>query len=469
MRKKNKQNTVIEDLVISGLAAEGQAIGRHDGMVIFVEGAVPGDVADVLLLKKKRDYAQGKIKALKKASDLRTEPFCSHFGVCGGCRWQFLSYDKQVEYKQQIAEEAFKRIGKLEYPPFLPIVKADPTRYYRNKLEYTFSNRRWLTQAEVDSNNEHLSRNALGFHVPGMFDRVVNIEHCYLQDSLSNDIRNEIYRFARQQDWTFYDIKTHSGFLRNLIIRNSSLGEWMVNVCFGEDDAPKRRQLLDRLLQVFPQISSLHYTVNTKFNDTIYDLEVVTYFGNGYITEQLDDTRYKISPKSFFQTNSSQAVQLYRIARQFAALNGQELLFDLYTGTGSIAIFMAKQCRQVVGIEEIPQAIEDAKFNAQLNRLDNAHFYAGDVKKLLADAVARHGQPDVLITDPPRAGMHADVVGQLLELNPQRLVYVSCNPATQARDLQLLSDRYSIEQVQPVDMFPHTFHVENVASLRRRM
>lgn len=467
MRKKHKQNIVLEDLVISGLAAEGQALARHhDGMVIFIEGGVPGDVADVQLLKKKRDYAMGKIKTLKKPSEWRTQPFCQHFGTCGGCRWQFLPYEKQLEYKQQIAEEAFKRIGKLHYPPFLPIIKADPNRYYRNKLEFTFSNRRWLTDNEVASESVISTRNALGFHVSGMFDRIVDIEHCYLQETTSNAIRNEVRQFVLEQGWTFYDIKTHSGFLRNLIIRNSSLNEWMVNICFGEEDPQKRRQLLDKLLQVFPQITSLHYTINTKFNDSIHDLDIVTYHGRGYIMEQLDDVRYKISPKSFFQTNSSQAVKLYRIARDLANLRPHETLFDLYTGTGTIALFVAKQCKQVVGIEEIPQAIEDAHFNANLNNLQNAHFYAGDVKKLLSEAVEQHGRPDVLITDPPRAGMHPDVITQILAIQPKRLVYVSCNPATQARDLQLLSDLYTIEHVQPIDMFPHTFHVENVAALQ---
>lgn len=464
--------TLLPQLLLTDIAAEGQTIARHEGKIIFVDGGVPGDLADVLVYKKKRDYAMGRIVRLHEPSEYRVQPFCAHFGTCGGCKWQHLRYEQQTSAKQQIVEDAFRRIGKLEHPAFDPIIAANPTQYYRNKLEFTFSSRRWF---DSPPDSQHKPRedspNAIGFHVPGMFDRIVNIDHCYLQAEPSNAIRNAFRHFALAQGYTFYDVKNHSGLLRNLIIRTTTTGETMVTLCLsGEATDALIAQCMDFLLREFgAQIQSLHYVINPKRNDTIYDLDVVTHSGRGYIIEQLDDLRYKISPKSFFQTNPHQTVQMYRTVRDMAQLSGSETVYDLYTGTGSIALFLARQARHVVGIEEVPDAITDAHWNAQLNGIDNTTFYAGDVRLLLNESLAaRHGAPDVLVTDPPRAGMHPDVVQQISQFAPRRLVYVSCNPATQARDLQLLSPYYSIERVQPIDMFPHTFHVENIALLRAR-
>lgn len=469
MPKKPQAPKILSNIAITDIAAEGQAIARHNGKVIFVENAVPGDVADLLVLRQKNDFSQTRIQQLISPSPDRTTPFCQHFGICGGCRWQQLEYDRQAQYKQQIAEDAFRRIGKLQHPPFLPIIKAVPETYYRNKLEFTFSTKRWLTNDEIAREDETPNRNALGFHVGGMFDRVVDVQHCHLQPEPSNSIRNFVRQIAQQQDLSFYDLKNHEGLLRNLIIRTTTTNEVMVNVCFGHDDAEKRALLLDALVQQFPQITSLHYTINTKRNDSIFDQQVITYQGRGYIIETLENLQFKISPKSFFQTNPYQTLQLYKIVRNFAQLTPDETVYDLYTGTGSIALFVAQQCKQVIGIEEVPDAIADAKQNASHNQIHNAHFYAGDVKKLLNNELTQiHGQPDVLITDPPRAGMHADVVQQIIDFAPKRIVYVSCNPATQARDLQLLANNYAVNAVQPVDMFPHTFHVENVAVLEQR-
>jgi 23S rRNA (uracil1939-C5)-methyltransferase len=490
-RKKQKQ-IILSDLYLTAIAAEGQTIARHEGKVIFVEGGVPGDTVDVLVYKNKSDYAMARVLAIKQASADRVEPFCKHFGTCGGCKWQQLAYEKQAIYKQQLVEDAFKRIGKLIYPAFDPILAANPTQYYRNKLEFTFSNRRWFSHDEfkarptesdapvaesdeaaltpIAPNEVDKQRNALGFHVPGMFDRLVNIEHCYLQPEPSNAIRNAFYQFALAQGYTFYDVKNHVGLLRNLIVRTATTGETMLTLCLSaEATMPIINQCMAFLdTQFGEQITSLQYVINPKRNDTIYDLEVVTYKGRGYIFEQLDDLRYKISPKSFFQTNPHQTLRMYRTVCDMAQLKGNETVYDLYTGTGSIALFIARQCRQVVGIEEVADAIADAKINAQLNQIEHATFYAGDVRQLLNQALAdRHGAPDVLITDPPRAGMHPDVVQQIIQFAPQRIVYVSCNPATQARDLQALNPYYAIERVQPIDMFPHTFHVENVVSLTK--
>lgn len=468
---KDKTPQILTNIAITALAAEGKTIARHpDGRVIFVEGAIPGDVVDVLVTKRKKDYVEARVVAVQQASADRVQPFCAHFGTCGGCKWQQLAYPKQAQYKQQLTEETLRRIGKLAHLPILPIIAADPTRYYRNKLEFTFSNRRWLSQADVDSGATIDDRRALGFHIPGMFDRIVQVEHCYLQADPSNAIRNAIGQFAKLHNYSFYDVKAHEGLMRNLIIRTSTLGELMVIVSFGNNnDSQQISQLMAYVAEQFPQITSLHYVVNTKHNDTLYDQDIITYAGRGYIYEQLEGLQFKISPKSFFQTNTHQALKLYQTTRQFAELQATDTVYDLYTGTGSIALFVAGQCQQVVGIEEVAPAIDDARYNAQLNNIHNAHFYAGDVKNILSQQlVAQHGKPDVLITDPPRAGMHASVVQSLLELLPPRMVYVSCNPATQARDLHLLADQYEVTQVQPVDMFPHTFHIENVAQLRRR-
>lgn len=469
MSRNNKKQAqpILTDLAVSQIAAEGKTIARHpDGRVVFVEGAVPGDVVDVQITKAKKDYVEARMVAVKQASADRVVPFCSHFGVCGGCKWQQLDYPKQAAYKQQLTEDAFRRIGKLTFSPLLPIIAAEATQYYRNKLEFTFSNKRWLSKEDLDSGLPIENRDALGFHIPGMFDKIVDIDHCYLQAEPSNQIRNAVRQYALEHGYTFYDVKQHVGFLRNLIVRTSTLGELMVIVSFGEDKPTEIENLLSFLLQQFNQITSLHYAVNLKFNDTLFDQNIVTHSGRGFIYEELEGLRFKISPKSFFQTNSQQALKLYQTARSFAKLKPTDTVYDLYTGTGSIGIFLAKYCKKVIGIEEIDAAIADAQYNAELNNAHNTHFYAGDVKKLLTQQlVTEHGMPDVLVTDPPRAGMHPDVVQTILDLAPPRIVYVSCNPATQARDLQLLSVKYDIMQVQPVDMFPHTFHIENVVEL----
>ncbi|MGB0840287.1 MAG: 23S rRNA (uracil(1939)-C(5))-methyltransferase RlmD [Chitinophagales bacterium] len=464
-RRYRGKPKVLKDLEITAIAPEGKAIARHEGKVIFVDDAVPGDVADVFISRNKKDYAIGRVDVLKTASPDRIEPFCAHFDLCGGCKWQYMAYDKQLEYKQQIVQEAFERVGKLTFPPLLPILGGEPNQYYRNKLDYTFTNRRWLSRAQINS-DEKFERNAVGFHSPGAFDRVIDVTHCYLQAEPSNAIRNEVRRYALEHGLTFYDVKSKVGFLRNLIIRSSTLDEWMVILSVGEANDEALFPLLDHLAETFPQITALQYVVNTKRNETLYDLDIITHKGRDHIYETLEDLKYKISPKSFFQTNPYQAVRLYQTVREFADLQGEETVYDLYTGTGSIGIFLAKHCKKVVGIEEVEPAIVDAKFNAELNDLDNTAFYAGDVKAMLGqEFVAQNGTPDLLVTDPPRAGMHPDVVMELLKMQPPRIVYVSCNPVTQARDLQLLSEKYEIKKVQPVDMFPHTYHVENVVLL----
>ncbi len=466
MRRRRKTK-IVRNVVVSRMAAEGKAMCKQEsGKVLFIDGAVPGDVVDVMITKNKKDYAVSKVIAVKTPSAERIEPFCQHFEWCGGCKWQYLNYDKQLEYKQGIVKEALERVGKLSIPELLPILKADPITYYRNKLEFTFSNKKWLTQSEIENGTKNLNRNALGFHIPGMFDRIVDIEHCYLQGGLSNDIRNAVRDYALENTLTFYDIRQHTGFLRNLIVRTSTLGETMVILSVAEH-TEALFPILDFLLGKFPEITSLHYVINPKKNDTLFDLEIVTYHGRGYIYEKLESLTYKISPKSFFQTNSTQAVKLYGVVRDFAQLQGNETVYDLYTGTGSIGLFLAQHCAKVVGIEEIEAAIVDARYNAGLNDIENAFFYAGDVKKMLdQDFVAQHGMPDLLVTDPPRAGMHPDVVKQILNMEVPRIVYVSCNPVTQARDLQLLDSKYTIEKIQPVDMFPHTSHIENVVLLQ---
>ncbi|OWY21280.1 23S rRNA (uracil(1939)-C(5))-methyltransferase RlmD [Sphingobacteriales bacterium UPWRP_1] len=461
-----KKGSLIENLPVTQIAAEGKGIARHEGMVVFIDDAVPGDVADVRIVEKRSDYATGKLLQLKQPAPERTAPFCSHFGTCGGCKWQYLQYPQQAAYKQQITEEALKRVGKLHIEQINPIITPQLTQYYRNKMEFTFSARRWLLQHEAESEQKHLDRRALGFHVKGMYDRVVNLTHCYLQENPSNQIRNEVYQYCTENNLPFYDIKTRSGYLRNLLIRTSTLGQLMVVFAFAFDKPEWHNPLLEFTLKRFPQITALQYAINGKRNDMWYDLDIVTYAGNNHITEQLGHCRYKIGAKSFFQTNSHQALKLYGIIEEMAQLNGSQTLYDLYTGTGSIGLFLARNCKQVVGIEEVDAAIEDARYNAQLNGIENAFFYTGDVRKILTPDFARlHGQPDVLITDPPRAGMHPDVVKEILHLAPPRVVYVSCNPVTQARDLQLMAHQYHIRRIQPIDMFPHTYHIENVALL----
>ena len=465
MRKKNK-NQVLEDISVTGYAAEGKALAKLDGKVIFISGAVPGDVADILLTKNKKDWAEGRALQIKEFSKERVEPFCKHFGVCGGCKWQMLPYEKQLVYKQQEVEQNLKRIGKTGLPEILPIVGGDDTIHYRNKLEFTFSNKRYLLPGEMES-GEVIRENALGFHVPRIFDKVIDIEECYLMDDVNNRIRNTIRSFALENDLSFYDIRLHTGWLRNIIIRLCTTGELMVNICLNHDAEEDRKNLFDHLLKEVPEITTLLYTINPKWNDSIYDLTPQVYYGKGYAIEKLENYQFKISAKSFFQTNTKQAEKLYRITRDFAGLTGTEIVYDLYCGTGSIGIFVSGQAKKIIGVEVIEEAIEDAKENAALNNISHAEFFAGDVIKICNDEFfAMHGRPDVIITDPPRAGMHEKLVNKLLEIAAPKIVYVSCNTATQARDIALLDEKYSVEKIQPVDMFPHTHHIECVVLLK---
>jgi 23S rRNA (uracil1939-C5)-methyltransferase len=433
---------------------------------------VPGDVVDLQVKRKKNHYAEAVAVKFHEKSPLRTEPFCSHFGVCGGCKWQCLSYEEQLKYKQKQVFDNLTRIGKVELPEFRPILGSEKTRFYRNKLEFTFSNKRWLTEEEVKQDVKYDQMNAVGFHIPGAFDKVLAIDKCWLQDDISNQIRNAVRDYAYAHNFPFFDLRTQEGLLRNIMIRTSSTGELMVVLqCKVTDDEGRRKmeEILQFMADSFPQITSLMYVINNKCNDTIGDLDVEVFKGNDHIFEEMEELRFKVGPKSFYQTNSEQAYNLYKVAREFAGLTGNELVYDLYTGTGTIANFVARQARKVVGIEYVPEAIEDAKVNSDLNGIDNTLFYAGDMKDILTnDFIAEHGRPDVIITDPPRAGMHNDVIDVILAAEPKRIVYVSCNPATQARDLQLLDGKYKVTAVQPVDMFPHTHHVENVVQLERR-
>ena len=441
-------------------------------LVIFVPYVVPGDVVDLQVKRKKNHYAEAVAVKFHEKSPLRTEPFCSHFGVCGGCKWQCLSYEEQLKYKQKQVFDNLTRIGKVELPEFRPILGSEKTRFYRNKLEFTFSNKRWLTEEEVKQDVKYDQMNAVGFHIPGAFDKVLAIDKCWLQDDISNQIRNAVRDYAYAHNFPFFDLRTQEGLLRNIMIRTSSTGELMVVLqCKVTDDEGRRKmeEILQFMADSFPQITSLMYVINNKCNDTIGDLDVEVFKGNDHIFEEMEGLRFKVGPKSFYQTNSEQAYNLYKVAREFAGLTGNELVYDLYTGTGTIANFVARQARKVVGIEYVPEAIEDAKVNSALNGIDNTLFYAGDMKDILTnDFIAEHGRPDVIITDPPRAGMHNDVIDVILAAEPKRIVYVSCNPATQARDLQLLDGKYKVTAVQPVDMFPHTHHVENVVQLERR-
>ena len=468
MRKK-KSLPIIEKAIVSGIAAEGKAIVRHNDLVIFVPYVVPCDVVDIQLTRKKNSYAEGRAVFFHTCSPQRKEAFCSHYGICGGCQWQILPYQEQLRFKQQQVIDNLTRIGKVELPEISPILGSPRTEFYRNKLEFTFSNRRWMTQEEIRSEQMFDNMNALGFHIPGMFDKVLDIENCWLQNTVSNRIRNEIRSFALKNDFSFFDLRNKGGLLRNMIIRTSTTGEVMLIVVFFEDDPVKREMLLNHLSEQFPEITSLLYIINTKANDTITDQEVLRFKGNDFIFEAMEELKFKIGPKSFFQTNSEQAYNLYRIVRDFAGLTGKERVYDLYTGTGTIANFVAKDASQVIGIEYVPEAIEDARINSGLNGITNTLFFAGDMKDLLNPAfIEEYGRPDVIITDPPRAGMHDDVIEAILFAEPQRIVYVSCNPATQSRDLNLLDSRYKVKNVQPVDMFPHTHHVENVVCLEKR-
>ncbi len=465
---KRKKFT-IENITVTGYASEGKSLAKVDGKVIFIEGAVPGDVVDVFVSTNKKDWGEGRVTKIHEYSKERTAPFCKHFGTCGGCKWQMLPYTKQLEYKQQEVEQNFKRIGKVDLPPLMPIVGSDETKHYRNKLEFTFSNKRYLSNEEIEQAGEIKQENALGFHVPRIYDKIIDIHECYLMDDVNNQIRNSIRAFVKENNYSFYDIKQHTGWLRNIIIRYCTTGELMVNVCLGYEDETERIKLLDFILKAVPSITTLLYTINPKWNDSIYDLEPKVYFGKGYAIEQLEGFKFKIGPKSFFQTNTRQGEKLYQVTRDFAGLMGNEIVYDLYCGTGSIGIFVSKHVKKIIGVEVVAEAIEDAKENAALNNIHHAEFFAGDVIKICNDDFfAAHGRPDVIITDPPRAGMHTALVEKLLEIAAPKIVYVSCNPATQARDLALLDAKYSIEKIQPVDMFPHTHHIECVVLLKLR-
>ncbi|NDV78904.1 23S rRNA (uracil(1939)-C(5))-methyltransferase RlmD [Dysgonomonas sp. 511] len=471
MSRKKKPLPLIENVEITDIAAEGKAIARVDDLVVFVPYVIPGDVVDLQISRKKNKYAEGKPVRFVSFSKDRTEAFCEHFGICGGCKWQILPYQEQLRYKQKQVVDSLVRIGKIELPEIQPILGSEKTEFYRNKLEFTFSNKKWLTQEQISSGEsfENMNMNALGFHIPGMFDKVLDIDKCWLQDDVSNRIRNYIRQYCFDKGYTFFDLRNRGGLMRNIIVRTSSIGELMLIVVFYENDREQREDLLDAIAREFPEITSLLYIVNEKANDTITDQVVVTWKGNDFIYEEMEGLKFKIGPKSFYQTNSEQAYNLYKVARDFAGLTGNELVYDLYTGTGTIANFVARKARRVVGIEYVEDAIEDAKFNSQNNGIENTLYYAGDMKDILTqEFINEHGRPDVIITDPPRAGMHQDVVDTILFAEPERVVYVSCNPATQARDLALMDEKYKVTKVQPVDMFPHTHHVENVVLLEKR-
>ncbi len=463
--RKNK-NIVVENLLIDDYAAEGKSLARQEGKVIFVEHVVPGDVVDVRLTKSKKDWAEGFPLKYRSYSADRVQPFCQHFGVCGGCQWQMLPYEKQLQYKQQQVYDNLKRIGKVALPEMQPIVGGAETRFYRNKLEYTFSTKEYVPKEAFDKDNP-VERSVLGFHAKGFFDKVVNIEKCWLQPEPTNDIRNAIREYAWQNGLSFYDIRQHMGFLRTMQVRICRTGEVMVNIVFGEDNFKKIKKVLDFVASRFPQITTLLYTINLKKNDSLHDLEPIVYLGKGYVIEKLEDFQFKIGPKSFFQTNTGQAERLYQITRELAELDGTQVLYDLYCGTGSIGIFCSKGARKIVGVEAIEAAVHDARQNAALNHIEDAEFISGDVIEVCNDAFfAQHGRPDVIITDPPRAGMHEKLVKKILEIGAPLVVYVSCNPATQARDLALLDEKYAVTRVQPVDMFPHTHHIENIVQLK---
>ena len=469
MAKNRRELPLHEGVEIVDVAAEGKSIAKVDGLVVFVPFAVPGDVVDIQTYRKRKGFAEGRVMRFVEYSADRVEPVCEHFGVCGGCKWQMLPYELQLQHKHKQVTDNLTRIGKVELPEISPIMGAPETTFYRNKLEFTFSNKRWLTEAEIGSEREFTQMNALGFHIPKMFDKVLDIKKCWLQTDVSNQIRNSIRAFCFQHDFTFFDLREQVGLMRTLIIRTTSTEELMVIVVFAEDDEEKREMMMKHLADTFPQITSLLYIINSKRNDTITDQEVITWKGNDCIYEEMEGLKFKIGPKSFYQTNSEQAYNLYKVARDFAQLSKTDLVYDLYTGTGTIANFVARDVAKVVGIEYVEEAIEDARVNSEANGIDNTLFFAGDMKDILnQEFILEHGRPDVLITDPPRAGMHTDVIDAILFANPKRIVYVSCTPATQARDLNLLDANYKVTRVQPVDMFPHTHHVENVVLLERR-
>ena len=472
MARKKKPLPLLENITITGVAAEGKAIAKVDNLVVFVPYAVPGDVVDLQVRRKKHSYAEAEVVKFHHYSEQRATPFCQHFGVCGGCKWQCLPYEEQLRYKQQQVVDNLTHIGKIELPEVSPILGSRHTQCYRNKLEFGFSNKKWLTFEEVASGTKFEVMDAVGFHIPGAFDKILDIDTCYLMDDINNRLRNGIRSYALSHQLTFFDLRAQTGLLRNMMVRTSATGEVMLLLQFcirSAEEEKQARDLLAHIHETFPEVSSLLWVNNLKCNDTIGDLEVHTYAGTDFIYETMENLRFKVGPKSFYQTNTEQAYELYKVARHFAGLTGSELVYDLYTGTGTIANFVAHQAKQVIGIEYVPEAIEDAKENARINGLDNTLFYAGDMKDILnRDFIDHHGRPDVIITDPPRAGMHTDVVNTILFASPRRIVYVSCNPATQARDLALLDTQYRVVAVQPVDMFPQTHHVENVVLLEKR-
>jgi 23S rRNA (uracil1939-C5)-methyltransferase len=469
MARLKKPHPLLEKIMITDIAAEGKSIARVNDIIVFTSHVVPGDVVDLQVTKKKSNFMEARVTKIHEYSPVRAVPFCSHYGFCGGCKWQTLPYDKQIEYKQKQVVDNLTRIGKIDLPEISPIIGSAKTTFYRNKLEFTFSNKRWRTMEDMASGKEFDTMNALGFHIPGMFDKVLDIDKCWLQEDVSNQIRNFVREYALKNELTFFDLRNQEGFLRNMIVRTSSIGELMLIMVFYYEDKALREGLLSAIAEKFPQITSLIYVINEKANDTITDQETIVFKGKNHIFEEMEGLRFKIGPKSFYQTNSEQAYELYKITRNFAQLTGEELVYDLYTGTGTIANFISKKAKKVIGIEYVSEAIEDAKINSELNKIDNTLFFAGDMKDLLNEEfIAQYGKPDVIITDPPRAGMHQDVIDTILFAEPNRIVYVSCNPATQARDLSLLDIKYKVTKVQPVDMFPHTHHVENVVLLEKR-
>lgn len=475
MARKKKELPLLEQVTITDVAAEGKALARVNDMVVFVPYVVPGDVVDLQVKRKKHSYAEAVAVKFHEYSPLRSEPFCKHFGVCGGCKWQCLKYEEQIRYKQKQVTDNLVRIGKVELPEISPILGSEQTERYRNKLEFTFSNKRWLTQEEVDKDFKYDQMNAVGFHIPGAFDKVLAIDECHLMDDICNRIRNGVRDYAYEQGLTFFDLRSQEGMLRNMMIRiaedehDHSIKGLMVVMQFkivAPEEEAQMKQLLQFMADTWPEITSLIYVINNKCNDTIGDLPIYVFKGEDHIIEEMEGLKFKVGPKSFYQTNSRQAYNLYKVTREFAGLTGDELVYDLYTGTGTIANFVSRKARQVIGIEYVPEAIEDAKVNSALNGIDNTLFFAGDMKDILnQEFINQYGRPDVIITDPPRAGMHNDVIDTILFAEPKRIVYVSCNPATQARDLSLLDVKYRVTRVQPVDMFPHTHHVENVVLL----
>lgn len=470
MAKKITNKIVFDHIKVLDAGAKGVSVAKApDGKVIFIPNVVPGDVVDVQTLKKRKAYYEGKAVKFHEFSEHRIEPICEHFGVCGGCKWQNMNYSQQLFYKQNEVKNHLQRIGKIELPEFEPILGSEKQFFYRNKMEFGFSNSRWLTQDEIESQEDLGNKNALGFHIPKMWDKILDINKCHLQEDPSNAIRNEIRDFANLNNLTFFNPRNPEGLLRTLMLRTASTGEIMVLIQFFEDDKQNRELLLDHLYEKFPQITSLQYVINQKANDTLYDTNIKLYKGRDYILEEMEGLKFSINAKSFYQTNSNQAYELYKITRDFAGLTGNEIVYDLYTGTGTIAQFVSKNAKKVIGVESVPEAIEDAKANAKRNNITNCEFFVGDMKVVFNEAfIAQHGKPDVIITDPPRDGMHKDVVEQLLKIEPQKIVYVSCNSATQARDLTLMDEKYKVTRVRPVDMFPQTHHVENVVLLERR-